>query len=260
MEKAFQDEFFLAGIQLAEIASEISKKYFRSSLKIEQKSDLSPVTIADQEIETNLRSWIKVNYPEHGVIGEEYSGQNKQAKYTWVLDPIDGTVAFACGKSTFATLIALLDEDVPEIGIIDQPIVEDRFIAVAGSGAWLNGRKLRTSNIENIGEAKLNATTPYMFKTTDEQHKFDVLRRQVRITGFGGDAYSYGLLADGHIDIIMEADLGFYDVAALKPVIEQSGGVITDWQGRSISSKNFSGQCLATANSKLHDAVLKIIN
>jgi fructose-1,6-bisphosphatase/inositol monophosphatase family enzyme len=99
-----------------------------------------------------------------------------------------------------------------------------------------------------------------MFKTKDEQHKFDVLKRQVNITGFGGDAYSYGLLADGHIDIIMEADLGFYDVAALKPIIEESGGVITDWQGHPISSKSFSGQCLATANSKLHDAALKIIN
>lgn len=260
MEKAFKDEFFLAGIQLAEIASEISKKYFRNPVKIEHKSDCSPVTIADQEIEISLRTWIKNNYPDHGVIGEEYANQDKKALYTWVLDPIDGTIAFACGKPTFATLIALLENENPEIGIIDQPIIEDRFIAVVGNGAWLNGKKLATSKEQHISKARLNATTPYMFKNEVERQKFEHLRRNVDITGFGGDAYSYGLLADGHIDIIMEADLGFYDVAALKPIIEESGGVITDWQGRPISTKNFSGQCLASANAKLHDAALKIIN
>ena len=260
MEKAFQDEFFLAGIQLAELASDISRKYFRKPVTIESKThDHSPVSIADKQIEEKLRAWIKENYPAHGVIGEEYLSQNNKAKYTWVIDPIDGTVAFLCGKPTFTTLIALLENDTPQLGLIDAPMLGDRFIGVTEKGAWLNGKKLKTSDVKVLTNARLNATTPYMFKTPIEQSKFGLLKDQVKLTSFGGDAYSYGLLASGHIDIIMEADLGFYDVAALIPVITESGGVITDWNGNKITSDNFCGQCLATANIELHEAVLKII-
>jgi histidinol phosphatase-like enzyme (inositol monophosphatase family) len=260
MEQAFRDEFFLAGIQLAELASDISKKYFRQSLNIERKTDdNSPVTIADKKIEASLRAWIKDNYPDHGIIGEEYDSENKNAQYTWVIDPIDGTVAFACGKPTFTTLISLLENDLPQIGIIDQPILEDRFVGVVGQGSWLNGKKLVTSKVTELSNVRLNATTPYMFKSSLEQEKFALLRDRVKLTGFGGDAYSYGLLADGHIDVIMEADLHFYDVAALKPIIEASGGVITDWYGNKINQHTFNGQCLASANLKLHEAVLKVI-
>ncbi len=260
MEKAFRDEFFLAGIQLAELASDISRDYFRKPLNIESKTyDHSPVSIADKKIEKSLRSWIKNNYPSHGIIGEEYLDQNKNAKYTWVIDPIDGTVAFLCGKPTFTTLISLLENDLPQIGIIDQPILEDRFVGVNGHGAWLNGKKLVTSDIKLLTDARLNATTPYMFKTDIEQQKFSLLKEQVKLTSFGGDAYSYGLLASGHIDLIMEADLHFYDVAALIPVIEESGGIITDWNGNKITWESFRGQCLASANQKLHEATLRII-
>lgn len=261
MEKAFQDEFFLAGIQLAELASDISREYFKKPLNIESKAeDHSPVSIADKKIEEKLRFWIKENYPNHGVIGEEYISQNKSAKYTWVIDPIDGTVAFLCGKPTFTTLIALLEDELPQIGIIDEPILEDRFIGVTGRGAWLNGKKLKSSDVNLLSNARLNATTPDMFKTPIEHEKFSLLKEQVKLTSFGGDAYSFGLLADGHIDIIMEASLQFYDVAALIPVITESGGIITDWNGNKITRGNFHGQCLASANQCLHDSVLKIIS
>ena len=260
MEKAFRDEFFLAGIKLAELASDITRDYFRKPLNIESKTyDHSPVSIADKKIEESLRAWIKNNYPSHGIIGEEYLCQNKTEKYTWVIDPIDGTVAFLCGKPTFTTLIALLENDTAQIGLIDQPILEDRFIGVTGCGAWLNGKKLVTSDISLLADARLNATTPYMFKAEIEQQKFSLLKGQVKLTGFGGDAYSYGLLANGHIDLIMEADLHFYDVAALIPVIEESGGVITDWSGNKITPKSFCGQCLAASNQRLHEAALRII-
>ena len=255
-----QDEFVLAGIKLSELASGISCEYFRKPLFIESKlADNSPVSIADKKIEENIRLWIKENYPDHGVIGEEYLSQNKKAKYTWVIDPIDGTVAFLCGKPTFTTLIALLENDIPRFGLINQPILNDRFIGVIGQGAWLNDIRIQTSTVNSLSHARLNATTPYMFKTQQELDKFSLLKDQVKITSFGGDAYSYGLLANGHIDIIMEADLQFYDVAALIPVITESGGVITDWSGNKITSENFNGKCLASANRQLHDIVLKII-
>ncbi|MDQ5920547.1 MAG: inositol-phosphate phosphatase / L-galactose 1-phosphate phosphatase / histidinol-phosphatase [Pseudomonadota bacterium] len=259
MQEAFGDEFFVAGIQLADLASEITRKYFREKLDVKHKSDCHPVTIVDQKVEQSLREWLTVNYPDHGIIGEEYAAQNILAKYTWTIDPIDGTVAFATGKPVFATLIALLEDGVPMLGIIDQPIINERFIGVRGSGAWVNGKKMTTSNQSVLSKARLNATTPYMFKTDEDRDAFQRLHRQVNITGWGGDAYAYGLLADGHIDIILEADLGFYDVAALRPIIEESGGIITDWDGNNISHENFDGKCLACANSQLHEAVLKTI-
>lgn len=260
MELVFNNGFLKPAVQLADLAAEISKKYFRSAMGIEHKADYSPVTIADKEIEQTLRLWLKQNYPEHGVIGEENADDNALGEYTWIIDPIDGTVPFGSGKPTFTTLIALINNNQPILGIIDQAILNERFIAVAGAGAWLNDKKIATSHQALISAARLNVTTPYMFKTREEQDKFDRLRKTVSTIAWGGDAYAYGLLASGYIDVIMEADLKFWDVAALRPIIEESGGIITDWHGNSICYENFSGQCLASSNRILHGQCLEIIN
>lgn len=260
MDQVFSDEFFLAGVQLADLAAVISKKYFREPLKIYEKEHDYPVTVADREIEQCLRNWIRENYPTHGVIGEEFANENHISEYTWVIDPIDGTISFATGKPLFTTLIALLKDNEPVLGIIDQPILDDRFIGVKGQGAWLNGNKLKTKTSQRLADARLNATTPYMFKTADKRAKFEKLRNEVRITSWGGDAYAYGLLAAGQIDVVMESDLEYYDVAALKVIIEESGGVFTNWAGKPITYQNFAGECLASANKSLHSECLKIIN
>lgn len=260
MDKAFGDEFFLAGIQLADLAAEITCKYFRGKVDIEYKLNCHPVTAVNHKVEQSLRQWIKDNYPEHGIISEEYLAQNKIAQYTWTIDPIDGVVAFVTGKPTFSTLIALLENGSPVLGIIDQPINNERFIGVIGSGAWINGKKMATSTEDKLSHSRLSVATPDMFKTSQERNIFEQLRQQVSITSWGGDAYAYGLLADGYIEVILETDLGFYDVAPLIPIIEESGGIITNWCGENISPENFNGKCLACANPKLHEAVLKIIN
>lgn len=260
MQNTSKNEFFLSVIQLADIASEISTKYFRKNIEIDSKSNNTPVTIVDREIELAIRSWITKNYPTHDIMGEEYTDVIADGKYTWVIDPIDGTVAFSSGKPLFTTLIALLCGNTPMIGIVDQPILGDRFIAVRDEGAWLNGVRLQTSDTTEVSQARLNATTPYMFKTDFERQTFDKVKQEVLLTGFGGDAYSYGLLASGHIDIIVEADLGYYDIAPLVVLIEEAGGVFTNWQGYKIDKDNFNGQVLATANMELHKKVLEIIN
>ncbi|MBP9742950.1 MAG: histidinol phosphate phosphatase [Burkholderiales bacterium] len=260
MDKTFGDEFFLAGIQLADLAAEITCKYFRGKIDVQYKSNCHPVTMVDQKVEQSLRKWIKDNYPTHGIIGEEYLAQNTMAKYTWTIDPIDGTVAFVTGKPTFSTLIALLENGSPVLGIIDQPINNERFVGVRGSGAWLNGKKMITSSEETLLRSRLSISSPDMFKTNKECAAFEQLRQQVNVISWGGDAYAYGLLADGYIEIILETDLGFYDIAALRPIIEESGGIITNWCGENISAENFDGKCLACANPQLHEAVLTIIN
>jgi inositol-phosphate phosphatase/L-galactose 1-phosphate phosphatase/histidinol-phosphatase len=260
MHKVYKDELFLAVIQLADLAAEITSKYFRKQININYKSDKSPVTAADLEIERNLRGWIKQNYPTHSIIGEEYAKESNSNQYTWVIDPIDGTANFALGKPIFSTLVALLEDNNPVAGIIDQPIINERYVGVKGDGAWLNGKKMKTSSQEQIADARLNITSHLMFITNNEKNKFELLCNSVSLTSFGGDAYAYGLLADGHIDIILEANLKFYDIAAVKIIIEESGGVLTDWQGNEITLKNFNGQCLACANKVLHSKMLTLIN
>lgn len=244
---------------LADEAAQISRKYFRKTLQIDSKENKTPVTIADREIELRLRELIKQHYPVHGIIGEEFANSAEQAEFCWVLDPIDGTVAFSAGKPTFTTLVALLQNNQPLLSVIDQPISQERFSASRGGKAHLNQQALTTSNIDKLSDVRLNATTPYMFTTPDEQAKFELLRKQVRLTSFGGDAYAFGLLAAGHIDVIMEADLQYYDIAALMPIIEAAGGVISDWQGLPLT-RDFNGQCLACANYELQQLVLALIN
>ena len=243
---------------LADEAAKISRKYFRQPLLIDSKENKTPVTIADREIELRLRELIKQHSPEHGIIGEEFANSAESAEYCWVLDPIDGTVAFSTGKPTFTTLVALLHNGVPLLSVIDQAISQERFSALAGNVAQLNGQNLATSAVKQLSDVRLNATTPYMFTSDYERECFERVRQQVRLTAFGGDAYAFGLLAAGHIDIIMEADLQYYDVAALIPIITASGGVISDWQGNPLT-REFNGQCLACANLELQQQVLKVI-
>lgn len=254
-----EQEFLKFANYLVDEAAVIARKYFRGSLIIDSKDNSTPVTIADREIELKLRELINQNYPEHSIIGEEYGDKQSISQYCWVLDPIDGTVAFSTGKPTFTTLVALLKDNNPVLSIINQPISNERFIGEVNHRATLNHHVIKTSQTEKLSESRLNATTPYMFLTDYEKQSFDKLRKQVRLTSFGGDAYSFGLLASGHIDIILEADLQYYDVAALVPVIEASGGVISDWQGN-VLTKSFNGQCLASANKELHIQVLELIN
>jgi histidinol phosphatase-like enzyme (inositol monophosphatase family) len=244
---------------LADEAAQISRKYFRQHIVIDSKDNKSPVTIADREIELRLRELIKQHYPSHGIIGEEFANHDTAAEFCWVLDPIDGTVAFSTGKPSFTTLVALLRNGVPLLSIIDQAISKERFSGIANHGAWLNNAKLQTSLQTEVANVRLNATTPLMFTTAYERDAFERVRSKVRLTAFGGDAYAFALLAAGHIDVIMEAELQYYDIAALIPVIEGAGGVISDWQGKALD-REFNGQVLASANAELHNKILQIIN
>lgn len=258
MNQICPDELYNAAINLANIAATISKKYFRTELIVDTKIGNYPVTVADSQIEEVLRYWINEHYPTHGIIGEELANQEAQSEYTWVIDPIDGTTAFTTGKPTFTTLIALLKDNQPILGIIDQAIINERFIGTMHQGSWLNDKQLQTNNVVTLNLARLNATTPFMFNAK-EYATFNKLAQQVKLTAWGGDAYAYALLASGYIDVILESDLKYYDVAALLPIVQMSGGIISDWHGNPITPE-FNGQCLACANLQLHNQVLELIN
>jgi inositol-phosphate phosphatase/L-galactose 1-phosphate phosphatase/histidinol-phosphatase len=241
--------------KLADIASMITKSYFRNKVDSSMKNTSSLVTAADLNIEKAIREYIKNEYPEHSILGEEYGLNNNKSEYLWVIDPIDGTNSFICGKPTFCTLIALLHNNEPIIGIIDQAITNERWIGQKGKKTTYNDTECSSIESDII---RINCTTPLMF--SEKQRKtFNKIQEMADISCYGGDGYAYGLLASGYIEIIMEADLQFYDVAALIPIIEGMDGVITDWSGNNINFSKFDGTIIATQNKEIFNKTQKTL-
>ncbi|MFT5539003.1 MAG: inositol-phosphate phosphatase/L-galactose 1-phosphate phosphatase/histidinol-phosphatase [Alphaproteobacteria bacterium] len=241
----------------ADAAGEVLTRYFRQSITVETKADASPVTIADREAETAMRALIGAAFPDHGIIGEELPNTNTDAPFTWVLDPIDGTKSFITGKPSFGTLVSLAQDGVPILGLINQPITQERWLGAIGRESTLNGAPARTRNCAALGDAMLYTTSPYLFPG-DTEAGFQALRAGVRHALYGGDCYSYGLLASGFADIVVEAGLKPYDYAALVPVVEGAGGVITGWDGEALTLAS-DGRVLAASTKTLHDEALSIL-
>lgn len=241
----------------ADSAGEVLAHYFRKSFSVDTKADSSPVTIADRDAEIAMRALIADAEPGHGILGEELGRTNPEADFTWVLDPIDGTKSFITGKPTFGILIALAWRGRPIIGIIDQPIIHERWIGADGKASTFNGAPARVRPCGRLADAILYTTSPYLFPG-DDIEGFHRLREQVQHALYGGDCYSYGLLASGHADIVVESGLKPYDYAALVPVIEGAGGVITDWDGKALGLAS-DGRVLAAGDPALHREALAIL-
>lgn len=238
--------------RLADAARPVAKRYFRSGLPIDAKPDASPVTAADREAEAAMRAIIEEACPDHGIFGEEHGKTRLDSRYVWVLDPIDGTKAFVTGKPLFGTLIALLEDGRPIVGVIDAPAMDERWVGAEGRPTIHNGRPAQARSCADIGMAWLYATTPHMFEGADG-NAFDRLRRRCRDAVYGGDCYAYGLLASGTVDVVCEASMQPYDYCALVPVVTGAGGVITDWQGRPLGLES-DGRVLAAGDAAIHDA------
>ncbi|MEN9224231.1 MAG: histidinol-phosphatase [Thermostichus sp. HHBFW_bins_43] len=245
---------------LADAAGAVIRPLFRGELQAEYKEARSPiVTVADREAERAMRALLTTQVPEHNILGEEFGLHQTGSPYTWVLDPVDGTMAFSTGKPTFGTLIALWEDDRPILGIIDQPVLGERWLGVRGQPTQFttqfNRQPAQTKTNTDLSRAYLSCTTPDLFTQPDQKRRFQQLSQSVHITSYGGDCYQYGLLASGYVDLVMECGLALYDFAALIPVIEGSGGVITDWQGDPLT-RTSKGEVLAAANPRLHQQAL----
>jgi inositol-phosphate phosphatase/L-galactose 1-phosphate phosphatase/histidinol-phosphatase len=216
--------------RLADCARAHVLSYYRKALDIDTKKDESPVTRADRETEKAMRVLIGETFPDHGILGEEFGAERNDAEYVWTLDPIDGTKSFITGSPLFGTLISLLKDGLPVIGIIDMPVLSERWIGCEGHPTTFNGKDVRVRPCAAIGEAWLYATSPHMFKGNDFQ-AFERVRKQAGCTLYGTDCYAYGLLANGACDLVIEATMGVHDYCALVPVITGAGGTMTDWQG-----------------------------
>jgi histidinol phosphatase-like enzyme (inositol monophosphatase family) len=242
---------------LADLARPLSRQWFRRPLQVDQKADESPVTRADREVEAALRQAIAQRYPDHGIFGEEYGASAADSEYTWVIDPIDGTRSFISGFPLWGTLLALLHGGQPALGIIDMPITDERWAGVAGQPARLDGQPCRVSSCADMDKAILYATSPDIFEK-GEMARFERLASAARMRRYGGDCYSYGLLASGHVDLVVESGLQPYDYLAIAPVVQGAGGVMTDWEGRALNLQS-AGRVVAAATPALHRKALEIL-
>ncbi len=246
---------------LADAARAITAAAFRSRLEVIDKADDSPVTQADREAEARLREMITGSYPEHGIVGEEHGAERVEADYVWVLDPIDGTKRFITGNPLFGTLIALLHKGAPLLGVIDMGALGERWVGARGHATVFRNRDgrraVRARPCAALGAAALCATSPDMFKGAEAQ-AFGRLSEAVKMPLYGGDCYSYGLLASGFVDLVVESSMAPYDYLAHVPIIVGAGGIITDWEGRSLGLAS-GRRVVAAGDPAAHEAALALL-
>lgn len=246
---------------MADAARAAALPHFRSAASLaENKAETGydPVTEADKAAERAMRAVLATARPDDAIEGEEYGAQSGTSGVTWYLDPVDGTRAFIAGLPSWTTLIGATEGATPILGIIDQPWLDERYVGLtAGTKAsWLQGRgeklTLTTRDCRKLTDAILSTTDPFIL-TAPERGAFEHIRATARLTRYGLDAYAYARLAAGTIDMVTETGLKAHDVAALIPVIEGAGGVVTDWRG---NTPQLGGQIAAAANRRILDEAL----
>ena len=248
------DRAFL--LELAAASGDFIRPFFASpDLAVEIKSDQTPVTAADRGAEELMRRMIRARYPSHGILGEEFGPERTEAEFVWVLDPVDGTRAFAAGCPLFGTLIALLHHGQPVLGAIHQPILNQLLVG-DGARATLNGRPLRIRGAARLEEATLLCSDVLSPAQYQNGPAFDALGRRVKLLRTWGDCYGYLLLTTGGADIMCDPIMNPWDIAALIPVIRGAGGVITDWQGRD----PVNASSIVAAAPVLHAQVIAALN
>ena len=245
--------------RLADAARAAIRPHFRAGLTAERKADASPVTIADRAAEQAMRALIEAELPGDGIHGEEFGVTTGTSGRIWVLDPIDGTTGFLAGRPLFGTLIALVADGWPVLGVIDQAILSERWLGVTGQPTLLNGQPVRTRLCPALSDASLATTGPHYFDAHEGEH-FMALAAQTdhRRMVMGGDCYNYAMLASGHLDVVCEANLKLHDFAALVPVVEGAGGVMCDWNGDPLHAGS-DGHVLALGDPARVDDVIEAL-
>jgi myo-inositol-1(or 4)-monophosphatase len=250
-------------MELAQRSGELIRPYFANpGLVVDTKADKTPVTKADRDAEALMREAIRQRFPEHGVLGEEYGPEKIDAEYVWVLDPIDGTKAFATAVPLFGTLIALLHQGRPVLGAINNPVLNWLCIG-DGESTTLNGAQVRVRECTELSQATLLISAMETPSQYQDGAAFEALRERVRLYRTWGDCYGYMLLSTGWADIMCDPVLSPWDVAALVPVARGAGGVITTWQGDEpvvdLTGRTDSTSLLA-AGPGLHAQVVAALN
>lgn len=247
--------------ELASAAGEAIRPYFRTTLGVENKAHsgpFDPVTAADRAAEQAMRALIKKNFPAHGVIGEEFGDDNADASYVWVLDPIDGTKSFISGMPVWGTLIGLLKDGAPVYGMMHQPFIGERFTGDGASARYrgpAGERRLHTRPCASLQDATIFTTSPLLMNEK-ERAAFEKVEAKTRLSRYGGDCYSYCMVAAGFVDLVIETGLKPHDIVALVPIVEGAGGIITDWTGGPAAK---GGRIVAAGDKRVHAEALALL-
>ncbi len=252
----FIDEYKTFFKTLAQQSGEILRRYFfNEPLTVERKADDSPVTQADREAEERLRQLIHKHYPDHGIIGEEFEDVNTAAEFVWSLDPIDGTISFTHGVPLFGTIISLLKDGKPLLGMIHQPIVNLLCIG-DGKTTSINDKPVRMRPLSQLDKATLLTTDIENIRKYQNYDAFRRLYKRVHIMRTWGDCYGYLLLAAGKADIMLDPVMHQWDLLPLIPIIEGAGGAISAWNGSNIHG----AESVVAAHSDWHQQIVEILN
>ncbi|MBV7329117.1 inositol monophosphatase family protein [Chloroflexi bacterium TSY] len=235
----------------------IIRHYFQSDYTVELKEDDSPVTIADRKAEEVMRTLIGQEFPDHGILGEEFGHDKPDAEYQWVLDPIDGTKSFVSHSYLFGTLIALTHHDRPILGVINHPITDD-FLVGTGDRTWLNDHPVQVRNCSRVEEAQLVSTYHTEVGKYRDAIAYEQLARRVARYRTWGDCHGYYLIAVGGADIMTDPIMNKWDMMALVPIIQGAGGTITDWYGNDLLLSLGAQGTVATGGS-IHQEVIEIL-
>jgi myo-inositol-1(or 4)-monophosphatase len=220
-----------AAIEIAKKGGDRTLNYFNKSFDVERKSDDTPVTVADRESEIMMREEIMSRFPEHGIVGEEYDDYNPESSVQWILDPIDGTKSFIHGVPLYTTLIGVVVDSEPVIGIIYVPALDELCEAAQGKGARLNGETCSVRSCDDLSEASFMSTDTYTSAGLGYGDAFDTLVERTRIHRTWGDAYGHLLVATGRADLMFDPILNIWDAAPLLTVLQESGGIFCDTDG-----------------------------
>ena len=248
--------------RLAQAAGEAIRPLFRGDWQVEHKDDHSAVTVADRAAEEAMRAIVEAERPGDGIIGEEFGTLREGASRQWVFDPIDGTQSFVAGRPIFGTLIALLQDGWPVLGVIDQPILGERWVGAIGEGTTFNGKPVRARACRALEGAQVATTSPHAFAEDEVDAYLRVVAKAYPKRPwpvYGGDCYNYALLASGHLDLVIESGLKLHDYAALVPVVEGAGGIMSDWQGNPLDAGS-DGTVLALGDPARLEDVLEAMS
>jgi myo-inositol-1(or 4)-monophosphatase len=246
--------------QLASISGETILPFFRTALAIENKKagGFDPVTAADRAAEDAMRTLIRKNFPDHGILGEEYGAERADAEYVWVLDPIDGTKSFIAGMVAWGTLIGLMRFGEPVFGMMSQPFTRERFSGDGGAATYrgpAGDRDLHVRACTGLSDAVLFTTSPLLMNASDRA-AFVGVENRVKLSRYGGDCYAYCMLAAGQIDLIVETEIKPHDIVPLIPVIAGAGGIVTTWENEPAQT---GGRIVVAGDARVHRAALEVL-
>lgn len=244
---------------LTQEAGRLTLRHFQTTLRVESKSDSSPVTIADRQCEQFLRDAIARQYPHHGIFGEEFGATNPDSETRWWLDPIDGTQSFIRGVPIFGVMVGVEHRGEAVLGVVDFPALAETIWARHGGGAWwmVRGetRAAQVSATATLADATLLYTDPRGFASAGKQHAFEKLRSAAKFERTWGDCYGHALVATGRADLMLDPILNPWDACALMPILQEAGGHFFDWHGHA----NLHGGSGISTNATLRDQVLSTL-